>query len=63
MPPLFKDRPIIIVLISAIAYTAFPDYIIDIGAGMIRATDAEDWPECTRNWVILAESRLCFDYK
>jgi hypothetical protein len=61
--PLFEDRPIIIVPISAIAYTALPDYIINIGAGIMQATDTEDWPEYTRNWVILAELRLYFDYK
>jgi hypothetical protein len=63
LPPLFKDRPIIIVLILAIAYAAFPDYIINIGAGIMRATDTKDWPERARNWVILAESRPRFDYK
>ena len=60
---LFKDRPIIIVLISAIAYTVFPDYIIDIGIGIIQVTDTKNWPEYTRNWVILVELRLYFNYK
>ena len=63
MPLLFKDRPIIIVLILAIAYIALLDYIINIGAGIIRATDTENWPERARNWVVLAESRPRFDYK
>jgi len=42
LPPLFKDRPIIIVLISAMAYAALPDHIIDMGIGMMQATDAKD---------------------
>jgi hypothetical protein len=62
LPP-FEDRPIIIVLILAMAYAALPDHIINMGAGIMRATDAEDWPERARNWVILAESRPRFDYK
>jgi hypothetical protein len=61
--PLFEDCPIITVPISAIAYTVLPDYIIDIGIGIMRVTDTEDWPERTRNWVVLAESRLYFDFK
>jgi hypothetical protein len=63
LPPPFEDRPIITVPISAMAYTALPDHIIDMGIGIIRATDTKDWPERTRNWVILAESRLRFDFK
>jgi hypothetical protein len=63
LPPLFEDRPIIIVLISAIAYMALLDHIIDMGIGIMRATDTEDWPERTRNWVVLAESRPHFDFK
>jgi hypothetical protein len=63
LPPLFEDRPTIIVPISAMAYTALPDHIIDIDIGIMRVTDAEDWPERTRNWVVLAESRPCFDFK
>ena len=63
MPPPFEDRPIITVPISAMAYAALPDHIVDMGAGMIRVTDTEDWPERARNWVILAESRLRFNYK
>jgi hypothetical protein len=62
LPP-FEDRPIITVPISAMAYAALPDYIVDMGIGMMRATDAEDWPERTRNWVVLAESRPHFDFK
>jgi len=61
--PLFEDRPIIIVLISAMAYMALPDHIINMGTGIMRVTDTEDWPEHARNWVILAELRPCFDYK
>ena len=45
------------------AYMALLDYIINMGIGMIRATDAKDWPEHARNWVILAELRLRFDFK
>ena len=63
LPPPFEDRPIITVPMSAMAYTALPDYIIDMGIGIMRATDAEDWPERTRNWVVLAELRLRFDFK
>jgi hypothetical protein len=40
--PLFKDRPIIIVLILAMAYAAFPDHIINMGIGIMRATDTKD---------------------
>jgi hypothetical protein len=61
--PLFEDCPIIIVLISAMAYVVLPDHIIDTGTGIMRATDTKDWPERARNWVILAESRPRFDYK
>jgi hypothetical protein len=39
---LFKDCPIIIVLILAMAYAAFPDYIIDMGAGIMRVIDTKD---------------------
>jgi hypothetical protein len=42
LPSLFEDRPIIIVPISAIAYTALLDHIINIGAGIMRATDTKD---------------------
>ena len=45
------------------AYIVLPDYIINMGIGIIRATDTKDWPEHTRNWVILAESRPYFDFK
>jgi hypothetical protein len=61
--PLFEDRPIITVPISAIAYIVLPDHIINMGIDIIRVTDTKDWPECTRNWIILVESRLCFDFK
>ena len=63
LPPLFKDRPIIIVLILAMAYMVLPDYIINMGIGIMQVTDTKDWPERTRNWVILAESRPRFNYK
>jgi len=63
LPPPFEDRPTMTVPMSAMAYAALPDHIVDMGAGMMRATDAEDWPERARNWVILAESRPRFDYK
>jgi hypothetical protein len=63
LPPLFEDYPIIIVPTSAIAYIVLPDHIINIGIGIIQVTDAENWPEHARNWVILVESRPCFDYK
>jgi hypothetical protein len=33
--PLFKDYPIIIVLILAMAYIVLPDYIINIGTGIM----------------------------
>ena len=39
---LFKDRPIIIVLILAIAYMVLPDYIINIGIDIMQATDTKD---------------------
>jgi hypothetical protein len=42
---------------SAIAIASLPDNIIDAGVSMIRATDEEDWPECTEKWVMLVESR------
>jgi hypothetical protein len=42
LPLLFEDRPIIIVLISAIAYMALPDHIINMGIGIMQATDTED---------------------
>jgi hypothetical protein len=63
LPPPFEDRPTITVPISAMAYTVLPDHIVDMGIGMMRATDTEDWPERTRNWVVLAESRPRFDFK
>ena len=63
MLPLFKDRPIIIVPILAIAYIVLPDYIINISAGIMQVIDTKNWPEYTRNWVILVELRLYFDYK
>jgi hypothetical protein len=59
----FEDRPIITVPMSAMAYTVLPDHIIDMGIGIMRVTDTEDWPERTRNWVVLAELRLHFDFK
>jgi hypothetical protein len=40
--PLFKDCPIIIVLISAMAYTAFPDHIINMGIGIMRVINTKD---------------------
>ena len=40
--PLFKDRPIIIVLILAIAYIVLLDYIINIGIDIIKVTDTKD---------------------
>ena len=39
---LFKDCPIIIVLILAMAYAVLPDYIINISAGIMRVTDTKD---------------------
>jgi hypothetical protein len=39
---LFKDYPIIIVLILAMAYAALPDHIINMGAGIMRVTDTKD---------------------
>jgi hypothetical protein len=47
--PLFEDRPIIIVLILAIAYIALLDHIINIGIGIIQVIDTKNWPEYTRN--------------
>jgi hypothetical protein len=40
--PLFKDRPIIIVPILAMAYMALLDYIINMGAGIIQVIDIKD---------------------
>jgi hypothetical protein len=45
------------------AYVVLLDHIVNMGTGIMRATDTEDWPEHARNWVILAESRPRFDYK
>jgi hypothetical protein len=45
------------------AYIILPDHIINIGIGIMRVIDTKDWPEHTRNWVILAELRPRFDYK
>jgi hypothetical protein len=39
---LFEDCPIIIVLILAMAYMIFPDYIINMGTGIIRVIDTKD---------------------
>jgi hypothetical protein len=39
---LFKDYLIIIVLILAMAYTVFLDYIINMGAGIIRVINTKD---------------------
>jgi hypothetical protein len=40
--PLFKDCPIIIVLILAMAYMVFPDHIINMGTGIIQVIDTKD---------------------
>ena len=40
--PLFKDYPIIIVLILAMAYAVFSDYIINMGTGIMQATDTKN---------------------
>ena len=39
---LFKDRPIIIVLILAIAYIVLLDYIINISIGIIQVIDTKN---------------------
>jgi hypothetical protein len=39
---LFKDCPIIIVLILAMAYIVLPDHIINMSAGIIQVTDTKD---------------------
>jgi hypothetical protein len=49
LPLLFEDCPIIIVLILAMAYIILPDYIINMGAGIMRATDTKNWSEYARN--------------
>ena len=59
----FEDYLIIIVLILAIAYIVFLDYIINMSTGIMQVTDTKNWPEYTRNQVILVKSRLCFNYK
>jgi hypothetical protein len=41
----------------------FPDHIINMDIGIMRVTDTKDWPEYTRNWIVLVESRLYFDFK
>ena len=40
--PLFKDRLIIIVLILAIAYIVFLDYIININISIIQVINTKD---------------------
>jgi hypothetical protein len=42
LPPLFEGRPIITVPMSAIAFIVLPDCIINIGVGIMQATDTED---------------------
>ena len=42
MLSLFKDYLIIIVLILAIAYIVFPDYIINIDIGIIQVIDTKN---------------------
>jgi hypothetical protein len=63
LPAPTRNRPTMIVPLSAITYASIPDNIINAGIDMIRSTDGEDWPERAENWVKLAESRPRFNYK
>jgi len=63
LPPPLQDRPTMTAPMTAMAYVALPDNIIEAGVSMIRATDEKDWPDRARNWVVLAESRPRLEYK
>jgi len=63
LPPPMQNRPTMTAPMTTMAFTTFPDTIIEAGVDMIRATGEKNWSERAKNWVALAESRPRLEYK